>query len=80
LKATRTRFVRVLPVNTDSRVSKLLPEVEILTAPAAGAVHVHQTDLPPIKDGFGSPTSRVAEMLLPVVVMFVPKSMSRVAK
>src|SRR5688572_17294515 len=80
LKVTNVRLLRVSPVYAASIVSKLLPAVVIVTAPLAGAVQVHQTDLPPSYDGSHSPGSRVAPTLLPVVVKLVPTSAMRVAK
>src|SRR5262249_23420283 len=49
------------PVKTASIVSKLLPAVEIVTLPEAGAVQNHQTDAPPEFPAMaGSPFSLVA--------------------
>ena len=50
-------------------MSKLLPNVLIVTLPAEGAVHVHQTDLPPALPAWlGSPVSLVAPTFEPVSV------------
>ena len=77
LKVTNVKLLRVSPVYAASIVSKLLAAVVIVTAPLAGAVQVHQTDLPPSNDGSRSPGSRVAPTLLPVVVTFVDKFKKR---
>jgi hypothetical protein len=50
-------------------VSKLLPDVLIVTLPLDGAVHDHHTDLPPeLPAWFGSPDSLVAQLLAPLTV------------
>jgi hypothetical protein len=62
-------------------VSKLLPTVSIVTVPADGAVHVHQTDFPPTLFAWrGSPASFVACALVPVVIAMSPTSVMRLAK
>src|SRR5690242_6100125 len=56
------------PVKTPRIVSKLLPEVELVTLPDAGAVQNHQTDAPPAvyETIEGSPASFVAPTFEPV--------------
>jgi len=50
-----------------------LPSVVIRTSPFVGAVHDHQTELPPtLPAWFGSPPSFVAATLDPMTVTFVP--------
>jgi hypothetical protein len=49
-------------------VSKLEPNVEIVTGPVCGAVHEYQTDAPPLLPAwFGSPGSLFAPTFVPVV-------------
>src|SRR6266567_8789229 len=62
-------------------VLKLLPEVSMVTAPLPGAVQAHHTEAPPmLLPILGSPDSRVAPTLLPVVVTTAPVSGRALAK
>ena len=68
---------------TPSSVSKLLPAVEIVTVPVAGACQFHQTDLPPALPACtGSRVSLVpptllveTEIVVPLRVMLLAKSL-----
>ena len=63
------------PVKTPMIVSKLLPEVDMVTLPEAGAVQNHQTEAPPAFPAFGgSPDSLVAPTFEPVTVTDEPLS------
>src|SRR5687767_12407881 len=59
-------------------VSKELPAVVMMTRPLVGAVQVHHTEDPPSSEG--SPFSRVAWLLCPVVLTIDPVSGVRRAK
>lgn len=71
--AMAVRFDTVGPVNTPRVVSKVLPKVEMVTLPEAGAIHDHHTEAPPALPAIGgSPGSLVAPTLEPATVMLVP--------
>jgi hypothetical protein len=60
--------------------SKSLPAVVIVTLPLAGAVQVHHAECPPVIPAMsGSPASRVAPALAPVVLVVEPVSLMRLA-
>jgi hypothetical protein len=67
------RFDTTTPVKTPRVVSKLLPKVEIVTLPEAGAVQDHHTEAPPELPAMGgSPGSLEAPTLEPVTAILVP--------
>src|SRR5215831_9755566 len=67
------RFDTEAPIKTPSTVSKVLPKVEIVTLPDAGAVQDHHTEAPPeLLAMGGSPGSLVAPTFEPVTVMLEP--------
>ena len=81
LAATELREETEEPVNTPMIVSKLLPRVEIVTLPEAGAVQNHQTEAPPMLPALGgSPASLVAPTLEPAVVTVEPLRIVALAK
>jgi hypothetical protein len=73
LAATAVNAETDEPVKTPRMVSKLLPEVETVTLPEAGAVQDHHADAPPAFPAMGgSPASLVAPVLYPVTVTAEP--------
>ena len=73
LAAIAIRAETEAPVKMARSVSKLLPAVEMVTLPEAGAVHDHHTEAPP---GFpaigGSPACLVAPIFEPATVTDEP--------
>ena len=62
-------------------MSKLLPNVSMVTEPLAGAVHRNHTDPPPGSPAWlGSPDCLVAPTLVPVSVPLGPLNTEAVAK
>src|SRR6266571_3082281 len=61
------------PVKIPSTVSKVLPAVEMVALPDAGAVHDHHTEAPPVLPAMGgSPDSLVAPTFDPATVADEP--------
>src|SRR5262249_6393515 len=62
-------------------VSKVLPEVSMVTVPLEGAVQVHHAECPPVLLVMkGSPASRVSEALEAVAEAVLPERVKALAK